>query len=247
VEKKIYSLCHEVLRRLSNKGILDKILLVGSWCIPLYENYFNNKGYLPPLRTRDIEFLFPIPLNLESNTDLFELLKDLGFVLDFKGKQGYIVFYHPDLIMEFIVPARGREPRKPIPIKQLGINAQGLRFMDALAREPIQILFEDIKVNIPHPADFALHKLLIAGRRKNPGKADKDKIQAIAMLRALHESGEFDIVRKIFQSMPKSWQKTIKSELTNLYETEISDLITQRVHQEAGQQIQERKKVTYNQ
>ena len=97
--------------------------------------------------------------------------------------------------------------------------------MDIPFRNPIEVTFGDVKVRIPHPADFALHKLLIAGRRKNTGKADKDKTQAIAILGALNESGEFDIVREIFQSMPKSWQKTIKSELTNLYETEILDLM----------------------
>jgi hypothetical protein len=227
VETKKYSLCLEVLRRLEDNGILDKILLVGSWCIPLYEDVFKGKGHLPPLRTRDVEFLFPIPLDLESDTDLHALLKDLGFVLTFKGEQGYIVFDHPDLILEFLAPARGKESDKPIPIKQLGINAQGLRFMDSLAREPIQALFGDIRVRIPHPADFALHKLLIADRRQNADKAEKDRTQAVALLKALDESGELGTVKDIFQSMPGSWQKNIRSELTNLDETALLDLITE--------------------
>ena len=100
---------------MKKEGILDKIMLVGSWCIPLYEDYFKKKGYLPPLRTRDIEFLFPVPLNLGFNIDLFDLLKDLGFVLDFKGEYGYIIFEHPELILEFLVPARGKESDKPYP------------------------------------------------------------------------------------------------------------------------------------
>jgi len=55
----------------------------------------------------DLEFLFPVPLNLDRKIDLYDLLKDLGFVLDYKGEQGYIIFQHPDLILEFLVPARG--------------------------------------------------------------------------------------------------------------------------------------------
>ncbi len=225
MEKQKYNLCLEVLRRMKKEGVLDKILLVGSWCVPLYEDYFKNKGCLPPLRTRDVEFLFPLPFNLERNTDLFELLKDLGFVLDYKGEQGYITFQHPDLILEFLVPARGKEPDKPVPIDALSINAQALRFMDALARNPIQMLFDDIKVNIPHPVDFALHKLLIAHRRKQKEKAEKDRGQAVALLRALNESAETETVRDVFQAMPKSWRKTIEQELLDLKEEKTLGLI----------------------
>jgi hypothetical protein len=92
VEKKKYDLCLEVLRRMKKEGILDKIMLVGSWCIVLYEDYFKGKSILPIIRTRDLEFLFPVPLNLDRKTDLYDLLKDLGFVLDYKGEQGYIIF-----------------------------------------------------------------------------------------------------------------------------------------------------------
>lgn len=225
MEKKKYDLCLEVLRRMKKEGILDKIMLVGSWCIVLYEDYFKGKSILPVIRTRDLEFLFPIPLDLDRKTDLYDLLKDLGFVLDYKGKQGYIIFQHPDLILEFLVPARGKESDKPFPLDQLGINAQALRFMDALARNPIQILFNDVTVTLPHPVDFALHKLLIAGRRKERTKAEKDRAQAIALLIALNDSGEIGTIRTVYDAMPKSWGKTIKRELLALGEEQLIELI----------------------
>lgn len=225
MEKKKYDLCLEVLRRMKREGILDKIMLVGSWCILLYEDYFKGKSILPVLRTRDLEFLFPVPLNLDRKTDLYDLLKDLGFVLDFKGEQGYIIFQHPDLILEFLVPARGRGSAKPFPLDQLGINAQALRFMDALAREPIQMQFNDVTITLPHPVDFALHKLLIAGRRKDKEKAEKDRSQAVALLIALNNSGETEKIRKVFDAMPKQWRKTIKRELLTLGEEQLMELI----------------------
>ena len=206
-------------------GILDKIMLAGSWCVLLYQDYFKGKSILPVLRTRDLEFLFPIPLNLGRKTDLFDLLKDLGFVLDYRGEQGYIIFQHPDLILEFLVPARGRESDKPFPLDQLGINAQALKFMDALARDPIQMLFNDVTVTLPHPADFALHKLLIAGRRNKKDKAAKDRAQALALLTALNISGDIETVRTAYSAMPKSWQKTIRQELLTLSEEQLSELI----------------------
>ena len=210
---------------MKKEGILDKIMLVGSWCIVLYEDYFKGKSILPIIRTRDLEFLFPVPLDLDRKTDLYDLLKDLGFVLDYKGEQGYIIFQHPDLILEFLVPARGKEPDKPFPLDQLGINAQALRFMDALARNPIQILFNDVTVTLPHPVDFALHKLLIAGRRKERTKAEKDRVQAIALLIALNDSGEIETIRTVYDAMPKSWRKTIKRELLALGEEQLIELI----------------------
>lgn len=225
MEKKKYDLCLEVLRRMKKEGILDKIILVGSWCIVLYEDYFKRKSILPVIRTRDLEFLFPVPLDLDRKTDLYDLLKDLGFVLDYKGEQGYIIFQHPDLILEFLVPARGKESDKPFPLDQLGINAQALRFMDALARNPIQILFNDVTVTLPHPVDFALHKLLIAGRRKERTKAEKDRAQAIALLIALNDSGEIGTIRTVYDAMPKSWGKTIKRELLALGEEQLIELI----------------------
>ena len=202
-------------------GILNKILLVGSWCVFLYKDYFEEKTILPPLRTRDVEFLFPIPFHLKKSTDLYDLLKDLGFVLDYKGNEGYISFQHPELIMEFLAPARGKESDKPVAIDQLGINAQALRFVEALARDPIQLNFDDVTVTLPHPVDFALHKLLIAGRRKNKDKAEKDRNQAIALLRALIDAGEIDIIRSVYNGLPKPWQKTIRQELLALGEEQI--------------------------
>lgn len=75
MEKKKFELCAEVLRRLEAEGILERILLVGSWCMPVYEAYFEGKGVFPVLRTRDLEFLIPIPPRFEKKTDLKETAK----------------------------------------------------------------------------------------------------------------------------------------------------------------------------
>ncbi|MDP6491006.1 MAG: GSU2403 family nucleotidyltransferase fold protein [Kiritimatiellia bacterium] len=226
MEKKKYEIFCEVLRRLKREGILDRILLVGSWCTLLYQDYFKDKGVLPTLRTRDMEFLFPIPLRLDKKTDLYELLKDLGFLLDFKGERGVIVFQHPELILEFLAPARGRDSDEPVVIDQLGVNAQPLRFMDALAKDPIQMTFEGVTITLPHPINFALHKLLIAGRRKNREKAEKDRTQAVALLRALDDSGEAAAVRAALAGMPATWRKTIRKELLGRDEEHIWEHIS---------------------
>jgi len=56
---------------MDREGILMNMILVGSWCVLLYEDYFKGKGLLPPIRTRDIEFLIPLPAKFKTKTDLF--------------------------------------------------------------------------------------------------------------------------------------------------------------------------------
>lgn len=225
MEEKKYSLCTEVLRRMSQEGILDKILLIGSWCMPVYEHFFKTRNVLPPLRTRDVDLLFPAPFKLSHNVDLFELLKDLGFILDFKGRQGYIVFAHPDLTIEFLTPARGRETDRPVPIRQLGVNAQALRFMDLLTRQPIRASFAGIAVTVPHPADFALQKLIICGRRAKGDKVLKDLRQALAILSMLRHHAERDAVACAYAAMPKAWQKTVRKALIDANEADLASFV----------------------
>ncbi|OVE76680.1 hypothetical protein BVX98_05185 [bacterium F11] len=46
MEKKQYELCHEILRRFYKHGLLENIILIGSWCILFYKNYFHPSKFL---------------------------------------------------------------------------------------------------------------------------------------------------------------------------------------------------------
>jgi len=145
--------------------------------------------------------------------DVPALLEDLGFVIDFH-RGGYIRLIHPELIVEFLVPELGRGVDHPVRVPQLKINAQALRFLNILADRTITATFEGIPVRMPHPAIFALHKLLIAPRRLGrTGKQAKDLEAAIAVLEALRIHGETESVRKRFESMPLRWQARIRQVL----------------------------------
>lgn len=80
MEKKTYNLCLKVLRRFDKAGVLKHIILIGSWSIYFYKSYFKSKTYSTYIRTRDIDFLIPIPFKLKKNLDIFKLIKDLGFL-----------------------------------------------------------------------------------------------------------------------------------------------------------------------
>lgn len=115
MEKSQYKLCVEVLRRLDRAGVLKHIVLVGSWCTLLYHDYFSSQTYAPLLKTRDVDLLIPKPSAVEMRIDVAALLKDLGFVIGFAGREGYVRLEHPELIIDFLVPERGKPSDKPYP------------------------------------------------------------------------------------------------------------------------------------
>ena len=211
-----FELCCEVLRRLEREGVLKHVVLIGSWCLLAYEDFFTDVRYRPGIRTRDIDLLIPIPPRFDHDVDLEAVLQDLDFVISRKGRDGYMQFVHEDLMLEFIVPRRGRGSDKPFPVPALGVNAQPLRFMDFLADNAIRLRIEDVGVTVPHPANFALLKLIVSARRMKPVKRENDQRQAIEVLRALLDSGNEKVLRKVFGKMPKTWQKTVRSLLGEL-------------------------------
>lgn len=128
---------------------------------------------------------------------------------------------HPQLIVEFLVPERGRGSDKPYALPQLGVNAQALRFLEFLSQNTITAEVGSVTLTLPHPANFALHKLLIMSRRPKAEKRAKDKESAIRILIALLDSGKGDAIKNAFQSMRKKWQTTVKKQLTDIANSRI--------------------------
>lgn len=220
MEKQQYKLCVEVLRRLDKVGVLKNLILVGSWCIPFYQDYFKTVKYSSSIRSRDIDFMVPGSIKVKVKVDLAELLKDLGFVVGFRGREGYIRLEHPDLAIEFLVPEKGRGSNKPFPLKELSINAQPLRYLSLLTQRVINTEVEGVKVFLPHPAIFAFHKLIIAQIRKNKDKEAKDKEEALRILRALIDKGELATTKKFLNCMLSKWQAKVLASLKEMGESE---------------------------
>jgi hypothetical protein len=128
---------------------------------------------------------------------------------------------HPELIVEFLVPEKGKGSNKPYPLPQLGLNAQALRFLEFLCQNTVECKFGSITIALPHPANFALHKLLVMSRRPKAGKKAKDKDAAIRILNALIDSGQSDTIKNAFLTAPKRWQGMIKKQLTDITDKEI--------------------------
>ncbi|MCK4404274.1 MAG: hypothetical protein KAW02_04215 [candidate division Zixibacteria bacterium] len=227
MEKKQYELCLEILRRFHKAKILNHLVLIGSWSVFFYKDYFSSKPSMDytALKTRDMDFLISMPDKIEQVVDIPTLLKDLGFVTTHRGDKGYMKLDHPDLIVEFLVPEKGKGIDKPYPLPKLGVNAQTLRFLDLLSDNTMKVKIEDFYLTLPHPANFALHKLIVSQRRNKEDKAIKDRDIAIKILRALINKGEVNIINNVFNSIPKSWQRKIIKGLKEAKEKEALEIL----------------------
>lgn len=212
-----YELLSAVLKQLQAKGVLDGLVIAGSWCQYYYRVVFDNAPEIPLLRTLDIDFLVPNPSKFKTNVDVSQLLNQLGFDSDFDYHTGLVKYVHPDLEIQFLTPALGRAKDTPCEIKQLNINAESLAYMKMLQDHKFSMTHDGITLWLPQPEAYALHKILISPKRKDPAKKQKDLMAAksIGELCLAYETRRQRLMA-IYADLPKKWQRTISGVLEQL-------------------------------
>jgi hypothetical protein len=95
-------------------------------------------------------------------------------------------------LVELLTTHEGADRDEPLELPALGAFAQPLRFLDYLIHQPVQaatLYRSGILVNVPQPARYAIHKLIVATRRapSATAKAAKDIQQSAALIRVLAE------------------------------------------------------------
>lgn len=212
-----YELLSAVLKQLQAKGVLDGLVIAGSWCQYYYRVVFDNAPEIPLLRTLDIDFLVPNPSKFKTNVDVSQLLNQLGFDSDFDYHTGLVKYVHPDLEIQFLTPALGRAKDTPCEIKQLNINAESLTYMKMLQDHKFSMIHDGITLWLPQPEAYTLHKILISPKRKDPAKKQKDLMAAksIGELCLAYETRRQRLMA-IYADLPKKWQRTISGVLEQL-------------------------------
>lgn len=101
------------------------------------------------------------------------------------------------LRVDFLTPNQGAETGSPQALPALKTDAQPLQFLDFLIHEPEPAVIlhkAGIAVLVPSPARYAVHKLIVAGRRAaGVAKRDKDLQQADVLLRFLSQKRPEDL------------------------------------------------------
>ena len=127
-----------ILYSLYDVGVLEDIILIGSWCHYFYRVYFSNAQEIPLLRTLDIDFLIPRPVKIQKDVNIPEILERLDFIPQNNYMTGYTKYVHPELELEFLIADLGKgSGNKPYEIPKLHINAQGLRYLNLLQSHTI--------------------------------------------------------------------------------------------------------------
>jgi hypothetical protein len=127
-----------------------------------------------------------------------------------------------ETLVEFLMPAEKDEGVRKLPA--LGVSAQALRHLGYLLEDPIpavSLYRSGVLVKIPRPERFAIHKLIVAERRKhgpNTLKARKDRAQADFLIRVLAEARPDELKDALDDAMGRGpkWRSRIEASLQKL-------------------------------
>jgi hypothetical protein len=128
-------------------------------------------------------------------------------------------------LVEFLTPAFGEETIRDLPA--LGVNAQALNYLNFLIAEPIRaaaIYRSGVLVQVPRPERYAIHKLIIADRRRDGAgslKASKDREQAAFLIEAMAEDRPDDLRRAYVaaKDVGPRWREHIANSLKRMHDT----------------------------
>lgn len=223
-----------VILRLSEYGFFRAGgVLIGTHAFLAYGNMLGVR-WGDSARTQDIDFAhagksvaLALPSNVEVKTrDAIESLQ-MGFLpitgLANKSGASYLVPQDPGFRLDFLTTLhRGGE--EPYEHPQLHIMLQPIKFMEfSLVDVQQAVLFNTdgaVIVNIPHPARFALHKLIVFGERSGAfvAKSGKDLMQAASLLAYYRQNRQWEIQAALedLMSRGKGWVTRLERGLNAL-------------------------------
>jgi len=102
---------------------------------------------------------------------------------------------------------------------------QPLRFLDILYLKTITVKTRGVKVKLPHPACFLLHKIIVFKRRPEKHKRIKEIEQIERMIDFLKKEDELYLLKKIFTELHTGWQKRIIDILRDLNKEELVEIL----------------------
>ena len=167
----------DLLRALSVVGFFEESMLVGSWVMPLYAEFYNISY---ALRTMDIDFAVQLTHKEKSAADLTEIIVSQGFA-PFFTQSGLQKFTREGFSVEFITHRPDNRDANPMLSRQWNITAVALPFINVLTAFPFACECSGFSIRAPIPEAFFLHKLIVAARRREETKQSKDLEQCSAI------------------------------------------------------------------
>ena len=225
---------YRVVRRLADYGFFQAGgVLIGTHAFLAYGNVLGVRWQAQD-RMQDIDFAHAgkalalvLPGSVEVRTDQAITALNMGFlpVAGLSGKMGgtYLIPREPGFRLDFLTPLR-RGGDTPFIHPQLQVTLQPLRFMEfSLEKLEQAVLFcaeGAVLVNVPDPARFALHKLLVCGERTGSfrSKSSKDLAHSAHLLSYLweHRREQLQDALQDLLSRGKGWTSRLRQGVTAL-------------------------------
>lgn len=237
------------IRRLADYGFFKAGgVLVGTHAFVAMGNMLGVR-WVGGERTTDEDFAHAgrnvsVALQADVQIDVHEALTsfEAGFIplVQLGGKSGasYKLRGDDEFQVDFLTTLT-RDGDKPVTIEHLNITLQPLRFMEFSLEATEQAVILDrngtaVVVNIPAPARYAVHKLLIVGERslKMRVKVSKDIAQAAALCTWMLDMQVPQALVPTWQdalSRGKGWQERLKE----------GQLALEHVHPQLGERIRD--------
>jgi len=173
-------------------------VLVGSHAFAVYGNMLGIRWESETTRTQDVDIavshmVIGVP-DRKFNLRQAIIESELGFIeipaLDRRSASTKFRIRGKQLSVDILTPMLGRTSSKPIHLKSLDIYAEPVRFLDFLladSQPAVVVAKAGLLINVPSPARYALHKLVLAERRipAFQTKLKKDVAQAEQLIAAL--------------------------------------------------------------
>ncbi|MDD2772288.1 MAG: GSU2403 family nucleotidyltransferase fold protein [Elusimicrobiales bacterium] len=173
------------------------------------------------IKTQDIDIASPKNIDFAvpgEKTDIPATLEklEMGFLpvpaLSPKNPSTSFMVRGKTLIVDILTTARHESGGKFVFIPRLNTTAMPLKYMDYLIEDTVQgavVNGDGILVNIPTPARFALHKLIVSQERgaSQHAKTLKDVAQAASLFSILSDerSGDILLAWEALQKRGKNW------------------------------------------
>lgn len=167
------------IKLLSDNDCLEHVILIGSWAEYVYQESGLLKGFNSNIKTMDMDFLIknlrkPLP---EKN--IAALARAEGYLVESDVLTGVTKIYDKaGLEIEFLIGKKGAGVEQALKTN-LGVTAQTLRHMEVIIRNTIVVDYFNMKITVPMPEAYTIHKIVINQDRGLKQKKDQMAISNI--------------------------------------------------------------------
>ena len=214
----------EFINLLDSKGLLQNVIIIGSWAEIFYEKKYN---FLVKSMTNDIDILYK-DINTEKNKILLtKELENLDFDVNIDRNRKIATYYKDGFELEVLTEMRGSNDSVNY-IKSLGIYGEGLQYMDLITKYSVSTIVNGKSINIPNPSAYIIHKLIINHERLPIEKRQKDIDKVKNLLVYIKENNELvNDFREIYNYAINKYNKVknLIDECCSNYDIDLSDIL----------------------